>query len=145
MKITDINPTELDFGVVYEDQFAGRHPEDGSELLAQVVYVVATAPNGARWRRYIGTYGWVTECDPEDGFPLCYQAAFTDGRHVGDTFEILTDAASKAAAKLQASTTRRLNPNAWEEWVPVYGSPTYQNESWEEENAALEREAERLG
>jgi hypothetical protein len=145
MKITDTNIMELDFGVIYEDQFAGRHPEDGSELLAQVVFVTATAPDGSRWKRYVGTYGWVTESDPEDGFPLCYQVAFSDARKVGETLEVLLDAASKAAANISASATRRLNADVWEECQPVYGSSAYVNGSWEEHNAALEREAERWG
>jgi hypothetical protein len=135
--ITEYDPMSLEFGVIYEDQYAGRHPEDGAELLAQVVFVTATANDGTRWKRYVGTYGWVTECD-EDDFHV-YRAAFSDCRKVGDTLEMLLDAAAKAVANIERSTTRRLNPDVWEDWIPVYGSKEYSRRLYDYEREAEEQ------
>jgi len=145
MQVTDFDTTTLTFGVIYEDHDAGRHPEDGCPLVAQVYFVTATAPDGTRFKRHVGTWSWVS--DDVDGYPMAYRSAFApNGRHLSGIDDAgLADAAAEMAARLEASPTRRLNPEAWEFAGAVYGSDAYQALGIEEETAHFEREAERWG
>lgn len=138
--ITAYDVQDLEFGVVCEDHFAGHHPEDGSTLRAQVYYVVANAPDGSRFVRYVGTWGWVTGED-EDGYPVCRQAAFHNGRYLGISQDELAEATAAMANRIQSSNSRKLNADVWVEWMPIYGSEQYIRGYWEEVQSATERES----
>lgn len=151
MNITDTNIAELEFGAIYLDRDAGNHPEDGGALISQDWYVVATAPDGSRWIRYMGTYGWDFDID-DDGYPHVFRQVLIptqddDGLEPRPdlTCRDLEEATAALAYLLGAAASPRLNPDVWAEWVPVYGSDCYERESWEELTAYGEREAERWG
>lgn len=142
MKVTDIDTTTLTFEATYEYIATGHFTEDGDELVERAFFVVATTPDGTRFKRCVGYWGW--ENNIAGAEPFVYRAAFApEGRRLEGVGEAtLADAATEITNRLEASPTRRLNPDAWTFAGAVYGSAAYQALNIEEDTIALEREAE---
>jgi hypothetical protein len=105
---------------------AGRHPEEGTDIIGEMFYVIATEPSGKRYRH-------------ERGFPnLTYikDAECEFGGYHGS-------APGELQANKLAATVRRaggpINLRSWRETQPEYGSVAYQRGGWEQEAALLER------
>lgn len=142
--INDYDPMTLEFGVIYEDHSSGFHPEDGSECLSQIYFVTATTPDGARFKRHVGTWAWMFEWDDE-GYPIAYKTAIVNGMKCDIPRENLEKIASLLANDMATSFRYSLDPNDWEFNGAVYGSDAYCSMNIEEETAAFERESEYWG
>lgn len=120
--------------IVWEDQFsAGRHPEDGTQVIGEVYYVVIEFENGARLKHSarFANVAWV-----EDRSEWC---------DFGGYFERDWEGKAKAACERLAAKVRaagRINPDHWEEMYAAYGSPAFSNAEqieWERQIEEQER------
>lgn len=147
MNITDFDPMSLQFSVMSELNESGICSEDGTPLLNVDYFVSATTPEGFRFWRHVGTFGWVNKTI--DGHTFAHQMMTIPESFkmppFGGNAEYLADVAWKLAESLHLSTTRRLNPDKWVFIGTVYGSDAYIQANEEETIAAQEREAERWG
>jgi hypothetical protein len=112
---------------VFSDLYvAGRHPEEGTDIIGEVFYVVATEPDGRRYRheRSFPNLHWVKDDELEFGGYY--------GRLEGEL----------AASKLSETVRRAggpINLNSWREIDPAYGSEQYQRQGIEQERAWQDR------
>jgi hypothetical protein len=144
-KIQDYDPMELTFSVREELFDAGRHPEDGEQMEGVAHYVMAEAPDGTRWYRFVGTVGWKFEDHPDGDIITLRDCYIEDNDEPVDKIDVEC-CASMLATRLNRSTTRRLNPTVWDYAGACYGSAASVELGCEAEQiAAEEREAESWG
>lgn len=101
--------------------------EDGAQITAEALYLVARDINGYQWRHNhtcaTCTESW--ETDPDDGYQ-CFPSTLKEDQ--------------EAAVLLSAAIRRRGNINLdhWTEIPPVYGAEAYRA-NWAENEAALDK------
>ena len=145
INIQDYDPMTLEFSVRMEEFESMRHPEDGTPLIGESYFVQAEAPNGVRWLRHVGLVDWMMDCNQYGDILVVRNVMINNVAARNNDPTAPERHASALACSLQASTTRRLNPDVWDYAGACYGSTAYQALGIEEETAALEREAERWG
>ena len=114
-KITDYDPSTLRFAPIWEEFEDIRHPEDGEPLLGTAVWVQAEAPDGCRFRRWIGIANWKITSD-ENG-PYVVWADSSPSK--------LSEFAKVLADHLEEIRRPRLNPEVWYFAGACYGSEAY--------------------
>lgn len=135
-RIEDYDPQTLTFHANFEDFEGIRHPEDGEYMIDSVYFVVATAPNGVRWKRQVGAALWDSAMGRDvDGWDDPYVYQNEDPKELGRK-------ANTLATKLTNSTTRRLNPDVWNWSGCVYGSTAYEQLDMEAELCEWEQNSE---
>ncbi len=93
----------------------GIHDEDGSNLVGSHHYVVATARDGRRFLRSVGSSSWLCTYNDDDE-PVYDRTA--DPRE-------LDKAAAALAAKLNKMSCPRLDEHAWFHTDAAYGSEEF--------------------
>lgn len=126
-----MNNTGLSIEVTFDQYAAGRHPEDGTSVIGESYFVIATAADGRRWahRHRWNNAAIVRDVDAEFG---AYVERDWDG-------------ACKAAAEKLAERVRArgiINLLHWDEIDPAYASVAYQRSGIEAERALMDRFAE---
>jgi hypothetical protein len=128
---TDMNAADLEIEVTFDQYSAGRHPEDGSPVIGESYFVIATAADGRRWahvRRW-NNAAVVRDVDAEFG---AYVERDWEG--AGEA------AAEKLAERVRAAG--EINLAHWDEIDPAYASVAYQRSGIEAERALMDRFAE---
>lgn len=131
MKAKTLNVTNCEVEATFDQYSAGRHPEDGTQVVGESYYVTVTAPNGRRWaheRRWNNTA--IVRCDDADF-----------GAYVQRDWEGTGKAAAEALAEAVIDRAR-IDLAHWVEIDPAYGSDAYQRQGIEAERAFADRFAD---